>query len=217
MLELNRIFWTRLALGLASAAVTVWLFFAAGLAFVQQAPAVAALFAAIAADAPVAEGQQSPVTAALYAFAVPMLEAAIVPAILTVVLRIVAAVIRSRDRRRRDPLRRFTSQQRREGMTRAGGRCEMEAAFWRRCTRRAEQGDHFYPWSKGGSTTVLNFVAACPRCNGAKAARIPTPWTQRKLENRRLAYVASPDAARVGERQELPVETRQAAARSLVD
>ena len=81
---------------------------------------------------------------------------------------IVAAVVHGQDVRRRDPVRRFTRQQRREGMARAAGLCEMEAGFRRRCSRPAEHGDHFYPWSKGGSTSLQNFVAACARCNRAK-------------------------------------------------
>ena len=47
-----------------------------------------------------------------------------------------------------------------EGMARAAGQCEMEAGFGRRCSRAAEHGDHLYPWSKGGSTSLQNFVAA---------------------------------------------------------
>ena len=95
------------------------------------------------------------------------------------------------DVRRRDPVRRFTRQQRREGMARAGGQCETETRFRRRCSRAAEHGDHFYPWSKGGSTSVQNFVAACSRRNRAKGARIPSPAQQERLERRRLASVAS--------------------------
>ncbi|RNL51976.1 hypothetical protein D7003_14425 [Arthrobacter oryzae] len=64
---------------------------------------------------------------------------------------------------------------------------------------------------------MLNFVAACPRCNGAKGARIPTPWAQRRLETRRLSYVGSGDAVRVGERGQLSPDTIPTAARSFVD
>ncbi|MGO4807841.1 HNH endonuclease [Arthrobacter sp. 2MCAF15] len=123
------------------------------------------------------------------------------PGVLFVVLIVTAAVIQSRDVRRRDPVRRFTRQQRREGMARAQGQCEMEAGFRRRCSRHAEHGDHFYPWSKGGSTSLQNFVAACSRCNRAKGARIPSPGQQERLERRRRTYVRLEDAVAVGERQ----------------
>nr|WP_246223655.1 HNH endonuclease signature motif containing protein [Pseudarthrobacter psychrotolerans] len=94
--------------------------------------------------------------------------------------------------------------QRREGMARAAGLCEMEAGFRRRCSRPAEHGDHFYPWSKGGSTSLQNFVAACIRCNRAKGARIPSPGPQERIERRRRDYVAPDGSVSVGERQPLP-------------
>jgi 5-methylcytosine-specific restriction endonuclease McrA len=132
------------------------------------------------------------------------LAAVTLPGVLAFVLTITAAVIQSRDVRRRDPVRRFSRQQRREGMARAAGQCEMEAGFRRRCSRPAEHGDHFYPWSKGGSTSLQNFVAACSRCNRGKGARIPSPGQQERLERRRRDYVTLDDAVSVGERQPLP-------------
>jgi 5-methylcytosine-specific restriction endonuclease McrA len=126
------------------------------------------------------------------------------PGLAAVVLGIVGAVITGRDIRRRDPVRRFTRQQRREGMARAGGRCELEAGFMRRCARPAEHGDHFYPWSKGGSTSLQNFVAACARCNRAKRARIPFPGQRQRLERRRREYLPPSSSVTVGERQQLP-------------
>lgn len=114
-----------------------------------------------------------------------VLAAVTLPGAIAVVLIIAAAVINARDVRRRDPVRRFTRQQRRAGMARAGGVREMGTGFGRRCSRAAEHGDHFYPWSKGGSTSLQNFVAACSRCNRAKGARIPSPGQQLRLERRR--------------------------------
>lgn len=125
------------------------------------------------------------------------------PLVFAAVLGTVAVVLRNRDVRRRDPVRRFTRQQRREGMAKAAGLCEMESGFRRRCSRPAEHGDHFYPWSKGGSTSLQNFVAACARCNRAKGARVPSPGQQERIERRRRDYVTSDSSLCVGERQPL--------------
>ncbi|WP_255767622.1 HNH endonuclease [Pseudarthrobacter sulfonivorans] len=145
----------------------------------------------------------SGVTGVLQGMASRVLEAIALPGGLLVALAIVAAVVVGRDVRRRDPVRRFTRQQRREGMARAAGQCEMEAGFRRRCSRPAEHGDHFYPWSKGGSTSLQNFVAACARCNRAKGARIPSPGQQERIQERRRNYVLPGGSVGVGERQPL--------------
>ncbi|WP_426989908.1 HNH endonuclease [Pseudarthrobacter sp. Y6] len=129
--------------------------------------------------------------------------AAAPPGLMLVALAIVAAFVVARDVRRRDPVRRFTLQQRREGMARAAGQCEMEAGFGRRCSRPAEHGDHFYPWSKGGSTSMQNFVAACARCNRTKGAGIPSPGQQERIQRQRRDYVPSDGSVSVGERQPL--------------
>ncbi|WP_429387806.1 HNH endonuclease [Paenarthrobacter sp. TE4293] len=86
-------------------------------------------------------------------------------------------------------------------MTRARGRCELESAYGRRCAQAAEHGDHFYPWSKGGATSLRNFVAACSQCNRRKGARIPSPGLLTRLERRRASYVQTAEAALVGERR----------------
>ncbi|MDO6142736.1 HNH endonuclease [Paenarthrobacter aurescens] len=86
---------------------------------------------------------------------------------------------------------------------RASGRCELESGFGRRCSRAAEHGDHFYPWSKGGATSLQNFVAACSHCNRRKGARIPSPWLISRLERRRASYVGTGQAIPVGERRSL--------------
>ncbi|CAI3794018.1 HNH endonuclease [Pseudarthrobacter sp. MM222] len=132
-----------------------------------------------------------------------VIAAVTLPGLFLIILTIACAVINARDVRRRDPVRRFTRQQRREGMARAGGQCEMEAGFQRRCSRPAVDSDHFYPWSKGGSTSVQNFVAACARCNRAKGARIPAPGKQQRLERRRRDFVSPDGVVSVGQRQSL--------------
>jgi hypothetical protein len=191
MLELKRIYWTRLGLRLAYAAVMVWL-------------AVSVLTALMPKAKPAAGAAPTSAAEILRGLFDGVVAAVVLPGILAVVLMLVAAVIAARDVRHRDPVRRFTRQQRREGMARAGGQCELEAVFGRRCGRPAEHGDHFYPWSKGGSTSLQNFVAACARCNRAKRARIPSPGQQQRLERRRRHYVTSDASVSAGERQPLP-------------
>ena len=192
MLELKRIYWTRQLLRLAMAALTVWIFAGAILSLVTRSGNATAV------------RPPTTVTAIFTGMFDGVLAAVALPGVLAVVLTIIASVIRGRDVRRRDPVRRFSRQQRREGMSRAEGQCEMEAGFRRRCSRPAEHGDHFYPWSKGGSTSLRNFVAACSRCNRAKGAHIPSPGQQERLERRRRTYVTAEDAVAVGERQSLP-------------
>ncbi|MCX2748991.1 HNH endonuclease [Arthrobacter sp. MI7-26] len=193
MLELRRIYWTRWALRLVMFGTVIWLF-AAGILAV-----------------PHSVRSQRP--GSLIDILRPRFDAALaavaVPGLIFVALVVVSAVIRGSDVRRRDPLRRFTRQQRREGMARADGQCEMEAGLHRRCSRRAEHGDHFYPWSKGGATSLQNFVAACSRCNHAKGVRIPSPGIQKRLGRRRLEYFGAQELVRVGERREVspPIQT----------
>ncbi|SEQ05602.1 HNH endonuclease signature motif containing protein [Arthrobacter sp. OV608] len=191
MQELGRIYWTRQGLRLAYSAVMIWF-------------AVALMSALMAKVTPAAGAGPSSAAGVLRGLFDGVVAAVTLPGVAAVVLGIVAAVMTNRDVRRRDPVRRFTRQQRREGMARAGGLCELEADFGRRCGRPAEHGDHFYPWSKGGSTSLQNFVAACARCNRAKRARIPSPAQQQRLERRRRDYVPPSSSVSVGERQPLP-------------
>jgi hypothetical protein len=161
MMELKRVYWSRKALRLAYAAVMMWLGISVFLALMPKPKVVSGTGI-------------SSVTEVLRGMFDAVLTAVTLPGLFVVVLVIVAAVIRAQDVRRRDRVRGFTRQQRREGMVRAAGLCEMEAGFRRRCSRPAEHGDHFYPRSKGGSSSLQNFVASCARCNRAKGARIPS-------------------------------------------
>lgn len=190
MVELKRIYWSRQALRAAYSAVVVWLGASVFLALMPKATQPVNRSAATAAE--ILRGLFDGVLAAVS-----------VPGLFLVVLTIVAAVIRARDIKRRDPIRRFSRQQRREGMARAGGQCEMEAGLRRRCPRPAEHGDHFYPWSKGGSTSLQNFVAACARCNRTKGAGVPSPGQQSRMARRRQAYVAQGGPVSIGARQPL--------------
>jgi 5-methylcytosine-specific restriction endonuclease McrA len=191
MPELGRIYWTRQGLRLAYSVVLVWL-------------AISVMTALMAKAKPLPGAGPSSPADVLRGLFDGVVAAAVLPGVAAVVLGITAAVVTSRDVRRRDPVRRFTRQQRREGMARAGGLCELEAGFGRRCGRPAEHGDHFYPWSKGGSTSLQNFVAACARCNRAKRARVPSPGQQRRMERRRREYLPPSSSVSVGERQPLP-------------
>jgi 5-methylcytosine-specific restriction endonuclease McrA len=191
MLELKRIYWSRQVLRLAYSAVIVWLSVSVVLAFTPKTNGGASAGGSSIAD--IFRGMFDAVLAAVIA-----------PGTCAVILAIAAAIIAGRDVRRRDPVRRFTRQQRRDGMARADGQCEMEVGFRRRCSRPAEHGDHFYAWSKGGSTSLQNLIAACARCNRAKGARIPSPAQQERLERRRREYVTLDHAVAVGERQPLP-------------
>lgn len=100
-----------------------------------------------------------------------------------------------------DPTRLFTSDQRREGMVRAENRCEMPKFFGlTRCRRRAEHGDHFFPWSRGGATTMGNYVAACAKCNLAKSNHVPTRLTTFLIAMRRRRYFPDGIPIRPGQR-----------------
>ncbi|MCG2620970.1 HNH endonuclease [Arthrobacter sp. I2-34] len=174
MTELRRIYWLRLGLRWLAVLAAAWL--AAGL--------VAAL----------ATGQSPsayrPATAATL----------VLPALVLAGLGATALRQRSRDRLRRDPRRQFSAEQRRDGLARAGGRCELEAGYRSRCERTATNGAHFVPWSAGGSTTMANFVATCSRCRRFRAPQLPSPGARRRLEERRGGYFPPGAPTTAGER-----------------
>lgn len=68
-----------------------------------------------------------------------------------------------------DPRRRFTDAQRRDIYARDAGIC-FYCGTW--CASDAWQADHVLPHSRGGRTTRLNGVVACPSCNNAKSAKV---------------------------------------------
>lgn len=105
-------------------------------------------------------------------------------------IALVAIVHRANRNRKKptDPSRLFSPAQRTEGFARAGNRCELELIPFIRCRRKAHHGDHFLPWSKGGSTSMGNFVAACARCNTSKGSKVPTAFATFRLEMRRRHY-----------------------------
>jgi len=114
----------------------------------------------------------------------PPIEAVAIAAI-AVAICVLLVPMSFRRRRPHDPQRAFTEREREMGFSRAGGRCEL-GVF--RCRSRASHGDHYYPWSKGGATTMRNFVAACTRCNTSKGARVPGVIGRAVLISRRRRY-----------------------------
>lgn len=104
----------------------------------------------------------------------------------------------------KDPQRMFTKDQRRQGADRAGGRCEMETVWFLRCPRPGEHGDHFFPHSLGGATSMKNFVWACAKCNIAKSNHVPTIWQKIRLERRRRRYFPADLMVDVGEKYHGP-------------
>ncbi|MFJ6280046.1 HNH endonuclease [Arthrobacter subterraneus] len=191
MSELGRIYWSRKLLKLSYSVVVLWL----GWSIIS--PFMTGSLVSTPSSGPAGVSAASDI---LFSLGQQVVAAAATPGLLLLTLGITAGFITARDARRRDPLRRFTKQQRREGMARAGGQCELGVGA-RRCSRAAEHGDHFYPWSKGGTTSLQNFVAACSRCNRTKSARIPSPTLQKRIERRRLAAGADAPAMLVGERR----------------
>lgn len=108
----------------------------------------------------------------------------------TVILILAALRVRARRRasQARDPRRMYSAHDRQIGFERAGAQCEYARWFLWRCTRTAEHGDHFIPWSQGGATTMANFVASCPRCNTSKGAKMPALIDRVTLQSRRRGY-----------------------------
>ena len=97
----------------------------------------------------------------------------------------------------RDPVRMFTSEQRRAGFDRCQRRCEFDGWLpWLRCAGRVEHADHWFPWSKGGATSPANLVGACRWHNLSKSAAWPTRAQTGRIAARRAKYWTGPDAER---------------------
>ncbi|MFC4225488.1 HNH endonuclease [Lysinibacter cavernae] len=75
----------------------------------------------------------------------------------------------------------------------------MTARWGRRCTRTAQHGDHFFPWTKGGATSMRNYVAACAKCNLSKSSKTPTRLEKFRIEHRRRKYFGNAVDRTVGE------------------
>lgn len=89
---------------------------------------------------------------------------------------------------RRDPRRVFSVSEREQGHARAGHRCELDMLPFVRCRNSSNAGDHWFPYSKGGATSMSNFVAACAFHNGLKSNHLPTKAATARIEARRRRY-----------------------------
>lgn len=97
----------------------------------------------------------------------------------------------------RDGRRVFTTQERRRAFERAGWRCEHKNPLWMRCSNSASQGDHIYPWSKGGRTAMSNHQALCAYHNNRKSGSVPSRLYIIRLEMRRRSYFPSGESVHV--------------------
>lgn len=107
------------------------------------------------------------------------------------ILLLVIIAMRSpagRSRPERDPKRGFTAEERRRSFELAGHRCEHKHPLWTRCTNSPSQGDHIFPWSKGGWTRPSNLQALCAFHNNRKSGGIPTRMYVWRLARRRRRY-----------------------------
>lgn len=97
----------------------------------------------------------------------------------------------------RDPRRGFSAAERRAAFERAGLRCEHKSIFWHRCTNTPTQGDHIYPWSRGGQTAMSNQQALCPFHNSRKSSSVPTRLYILRLQWRRRRYFPAGESPRI--------------------
>jgi len=106
-------------------------------------------------------------------------------------------VVRSLFPVHKDPLRMLAAAERQQSFTRAGNRCEDKRPFWFRCNGPAQHGDHIYPWSCGGATSLANFQALCAHHNTSKGATIPSRFYIWRLERRRRHYFPPNESVKV--------------------
>lgn len=95
-------------------------------------------------------------------------------------------VHRKRPHESRDAQRVYSGSEKRMGNERAYHRCE-GTGYIRRCRYRGSDlhGDHWFPHSRGGATTMRNLVMLCPKCNMKKSAYIPNYLQTHCLRMRR--------------------------------
>lgn len=117
-------------------------------------------------------------------------------AVLLAVLMALHTVLRIAQSRR-DPRRRFSAEQKRLLVARAGGRCEHKALLWWRCSELGTEADHIRAWSRGGLTELENGQLLCRRHNRRKSNHLVGPLYRHRLNRRRARY---PHVRPVGQR-----------------
>lgn len=120
--------------------------------------------------------------------------AAFVVYLLCKILAVSERTIQSVTRRRRpsfkrDPRRAFTDRQKRAAGDQCHWRCEGTGLFYR-CRHEGTdlQGDHWYPYARGGATNMQNLVMLCPKCNNKKSDKIPSMFQTKALSRRRKKH-----------------------------
>ena len=87
----------------------------------------------------------------------------------------------------RDPRRGFTITE----------RCEHKPLLWHRCINTPTQGDHIFPWSRGGRTIMSNQQALCPFHNRRKSGTVPSRLYILRLQCRRRRYFPEGESPQV--------------------
>jgi hypothetical protein len=107
--------------------------------------------------------------------------------LLMAMVRLVHAIAHPSDQR--DPMRRFSRQDKRILLARAGGRCERHGWLTGRCQQTEKlEADHIHPHSRGGQTAIVNGQVLCRNHNRTKRASIPFNWQLRTIERHRIDY-----------------------------
>ena len=93
---------------------------------------------------------------------------------------------RNKPENRRDINRLYSHNDKVKYSTLCNNRCEGIGIFLR-CRHEGNdlQGDHWYPYSRGGATTKKNLVMLCPKCNKKKTNHVPTFLQTKAIEFRR--------------------------------
>lgn len=93
---------------------------------------------------------------------------------------------RKKPENRRDTNRLYSHSDKIKYSSLCNNRCEGIGIFLR-CRHEGNdlQGDHWYPYSRGGATTKKNLVMLCPKCNKKKTNHVPTFLQTKAIEFRR--------------------------------
>jgi len=114
-------------------------------------------------------------------------------------IRVAKTVSQSRRKARAENhVRLYNAQQKNEGHRRAGGQCEFSVGL-HRCPRKSVHADHFYPYGRGGATSMQNFVASCEFHNLSKGMKMPSSVEKSRIEARRKRYFPMLASEKVGE------------------